>query len=321
MKSAIIGYGVIGAVHLSVLKSQGGTEIAVCDVDETKLSALSGVEKYTDYKKMLDEFRPDVVHVCTPHYLHAEMVVECLKRNINVLCEKPLCIQKEELLEILKAEQSSLAQLGVCHQNRYNAANVFTKDYLEKEKPLSGFGTVVWRRTAEYYASGAWRGKWSSEGGGVLINQALHTLDLLIWFLGEPNEVEGTISNLSLPEIEVEDTASIVCKNTDTGAGFSFFATNASAVDFPVEVTVKTNKETIKVMPECVTVGGQRKVFQSDDKFYGKYCYGSGHGRLIADFYDCVKTGRKFPIDAKEGGKVVNVILTVYKQAKRRKGV
>ena len=100
MKSAIIGYGVIGAVHYQVLQELG-VEIAVCDTDKEKLSALTGVKTYSDYKEMLRSFAPDVVHICTPHYLHAEMVVECLNQGKNVLCEKPLCIKEEEKLKRL----------------------------------------------------------------------------------------------------------------------------------------------------------------------------------------------------------------------------
>ncbi len=97
MKTAIIGLGVIGDVHLEVLRSQNKNIVAVCDIDESKFSKCEEALHYKDYKKMLDEVKPDVVHICTPHYLHAEMIIYALNNNINVLAEKPLCISFEEI--------------------------------------------------------------------------------------------------------------------------------------------------------------------------------------------------------------------------------
>ena len=101
MKAAVIGIGVIGKVHLEVLAELNIRVTAVCDTDENKIKNLQGVKKYADYKKMIDEGDFDVVHICTPHYLHAEMIVYVLKKNKNVLCEKPLCISHKEISEIL----------------------------------------------------------------------------------------------------------------------------------------------------------------------------------------------------------------------------
>ena len=149
MRAAIVGLGVIGRVHAEVLRAQGETLCAVCDTDAEKLKDFSAA-KYGDYLRLLDEERPDVVHVCTPHYLHADMVTEALKRNIDVLCEKPLCISEKDIPRILEAEKHSAARLGVCHQNRYNAANAFVKEYLKDKQVRGAYATVVWRRDAAY---------------------------------------------------------------------------------------------------------------------------------------------------------------------------
>ena len=316
MKSGIIGLGTIGKVHASVLDSQRREIAAVCDVEESLLAPYPNCAHYSDYLQMLDEAKPDVVHICTPHYLHAEMIVAALERNINVLCEKPLCIQKKDIPRILEAEKRSKAQLGVCLQNRYNAANVFVKDYLCGERALGGTGSVVWHRDEAYYATGAWRGKWRTEGGGVLINQALHTLDLLEWFLGEPRYVAASTSNLTLQgKIEEEDTASVLCFGE---TNFSFFATNGSAAEFPVEMTLQTEKGPIKILPDTVLIDGRAKTFADERRAYGKYCYGTGHGRLISDFYECVSENRKFAIDGTEGAKVVKLILSAYESGGKK---
>ena len=130
MRAAIIGLGVIGKVHYNVLKSMGEEIVALCDINPEKLGEYEGAKKYLNYKIMLDSEKIDVVHVCTPHYLHAEMVIYALNKGINVLCEKPLCISSEEIDAVLEAEKNSSAQLGVCFQNRYNETSRFAKGCL-----------------------------------------------------------------------------------------------------------------------------------------------------------------------------------------------
>ena len=151
MKAAVIGIGVIGKVHLEVLAELNIRVTAVCDTDENKIKNLQGVKKYADYKKMIDEGDFDVVHICTPHYLHAEMIVYALKKNKNVLCEKPLCISHKEISEILEAEKNSRGILGVCLQNRYNFSSIAVKEYLKDKKVLSAHGSVSWKRDEAYY--------------------------------------------------------------------------------------------------------------------------------------------------------------------------
>ncbi len=311
MKTALVGLGVIGRVHFKVLTELGISVDAVCDVEEKKFEKFPDIPSYKDYVTMLNEVKPDVVHICTPHYLHADMIIEALSHDINVLCEKPLCIKEEDIPRILDAEKSSKAILGVCHQNRYNKENAFLKEYLKDKTVLSGYGNTVWGRDIAYYLKDEWRGKWATEGGGVLINQALHTLDLLIWLVGMPKKVTARIDNFTLKnKIEVEDTASIICSD---GAEFSFFATNGSKISFPVSVVIKTEEQTVCAFPDRVITNSQVFNFEKQDEVYGKSCYGRGHKGLINDFYDCVNTHRKFEVDGAEASKVVKVILAAYK--------
>lgn len=313
MKSAIVGMGVIGNVHFDVLKTVKEAQlVALCDVDLSKLDAFENVNKYDDYDKLLENESLDVIHICTPHYLHTDMIIKALDKNINVLCEKPLCIKEEDIPKIIEAEKRSKAKLGVCHQNRYNTVNVFVKDYLKDKKITGAHAHMVWKRTADYYNSAKWRGKWATEGGGVLINQALHTLDLLIWLLGEPNNIVTNISNNSLKDvIEVEDTASIVAKGS---ANFTFFATNASSFSFPVLLNISTENETILVYENRVVIGDREYDFEKDNVLYGKCCYGTGHKGLFNDFYSTLNDGKKFWLNSEECSKVIKVILQTYKQ-------
>ena len=317
MRAAIIGYGVIGKVHAKVIPSYAEL-VAICDIDEAKLEEAPDVVHYTDWKKMLDEVRPEAVHICTPHYLHAEMVIEALGRGINVLCEKPLCIRDEDIGRILDAAKNSTAQLGVCLQNRYNASNLAVKEYLEGKKVEAGVGQVSWHRDAAYYASGDWRGKWATEGGGVLINQSLHTLDLMQWFCGMPESLSATVSNMTLKDaIEVEDTATLLCTGKD-GGSFNFYASIGAAYDCPVEITLLADRKWIKIMPNYTVIGDEIVTYKDRFPAHGKGCYGSGHEALIADWYDCLECGRHFAIDGEEGAKVVKLILAAYRSGGKK---
>ena len=310
MKSVVIGLGNIGKVHCEIIQ-QNDELVAVCDIDESKFDLYPNALHYTDYKKMLREVKPEVVHICTPHYLHAPMVIFALGENINVFCEKPLCIDKNDIKKILDAEKQSKALLGVCHQNRYNASNLFVKEYLKDKKIKGAMGYMSWNRNMDYYNSGAWRGKWATEGGGVLINQALHTFDLMQWLTSFPQSISAKISNLSLlGQIEVEDTVSVVAKCKDYN--FTFFATNGNSTCFPVSVTIRTDKGEITTLGDKVIVDGEVKSFSNDGKFYGKFCYGSGHEFIIKDFYECIKNGKKFALDGAEASKVIEMILATY---------
>lgn len=312
MRSAIVGYGNIAKLHEQVLTAQGHSIVAVCDVDPAKLEIAPGERHYTDLDTMLACEQIDVLHICTPHYLHADMIIKALSYGVHVLCEKPLCISEADIERVLDAAKSSHKQVGVCFQNRYNTANRAVKAYLEGKKSLSGVASVTWHRDASYYASAAWRGKWNTEGGGVLINQALHTLDLAQWLIGMPESLQATVTCMTLADsIEVEDTAVILAG--EKGNGFTFYATNGGPGDCPVELTICADGEWIKVMPRDVLYGNRHEHYDEVARALGKDCYGSGHAALIADFYDCVATGRHFAIDPREAAKAVRLVLAAYR--------
>lgn len=316
MKIAIIGTGVIGKVHAEVLSTLGTPAAALCDLDAKKAEAVKekyapDARIYTDWQTMLTELRPDAVHICTPHDLHATMTVAALKQNIHVLCEKPLCIRAEEIERILEAERESSATLGVCHQNRYKNVNGFLKEYLSDKEILGAHGSVVWKRDADYYASAEWRGTLAREGGGALINQALHTFDLMMWLCGMPERVAAIKENLTLKgAIEVEDTIAIRCYGkTD----YTFYATVGSACDMPVQMDFKlASGEFVVALPKCVIVDGRVIAEEEINRTFGKECYGNGHLRLIDDYYRCIKENKPFALNGEEGAKVVRMILGAY---------
>ncbi len=318
MRSAIVGVGSIAPSHINALLKIGHEIVALCDLIEERCARAKerfalNCPIYTDYRVMLKETRPDCVHICLPHYLHAPVACEALSMGINVLCEKPLAISHRQLEELEAAVKTSSARLGVCHQNRYNDTSLEVKSFLEGKAVSTATATLSWCRDADYYAEATWRGRWETEGGGVMINQALHTLDLLQWLCGMPAEAVATVANHTLKDkIEVEDTAFGIFRVNDT-TNFIINATNASHYSMPVHVSVATTEgEVVEFSGKHLLICG--RYAKTDDKKpeFGKPVYGNGHCRLIADFYDCLATGRAFPIDYYEARKVIELILAMY---------
>ena len=315
---AVVGCGAISGNHIAAIQHAGQTLCALCDVDPAQAQKkiekyeLTDVPVYTDFLTMLREAHPDAIHICTPHYLHAPMAIAALEQNIHVLCEKPLCISLEQLKDLKKAVHSSHAQLGVCHQNRYEP-NMLRLKELASDNVAAAFGSVVWKRGSDYYNSAAWRGTWDQEGGGVMINQALHTLDLMQWICGFPTHVTAHTSNdLLQGVIEVEDTA-VGCFECENGVRFNFFATNTATASLPVQIQIKLNTgDMIDAQNEQFCFNHELLNSQTQADTLGKRVWGNGHKTLIGEFYKHVSEGKPFPIGFDEAEKVIRLILSMY---------
>lgn len=316
---AVIGCGAICPSHINAILASENNIVALCDVLPSAAQSiidrfeLKDVAVYTDYIEMLDKVKPDVVHICTPHYLHPEMCVEALNRNINVLCEKPICISLDQIEMIKTALDNSSAQLGVSFQNRYEPAMLRLKELCANGVVAAG-GYVVWKRGADYYNSADWRGTWKYEGGGVMINQAIHTLDLLMWLCGMPKSVIAHTSTDILSDvIEVEDTASarFECEN---GTVFHFYATNTALGTFPARLQFKLKSgEIVDATTSMITIGKNVDFVKDNSSLGDKAVWGSGHTLLISHFYECVKNGDHFPIDLDEASKAIKMIMAMYR--------
>lgn len=325
MRTAVVGAGAISAVHVNALLSQGRRVDFICDTDAEKARALNerfslNAEIYTDYETLIESGKVDVAHICTPHFLHASMVVRALGKGVHVLCEKPLCICEEELREILRAEKHSSARLGVCFQNRYNASTEYVINALKARKITAAAGSLFWKRGEEYYHSAPWRGKFATEGGAALINQAIHTLDLLSLLCGGFDHVTANNFNMSLQTtIEAEDSACALLEKV--GLRCNLFATVSAGADFPAEIKLMTDKGLLSFT--CGRVEDGNRIMREEEirENAGKKCYGNGHAALIADFYGCAETGRKFSVDGEESAKTMRLVFAVYRSENRRVSV
>lgn len=328
LKTALIGCGGISRVHVDCLRQMPDVRlISAADIIPGRARAVQekcGVVVYSDWETMLEAEKPDVVHLCTPHYLHVPMAEKALAMGIHVLTEKPCATTLEQLARLQKAQTASTAQLGVCFQNRYNKSSLYLRQVAEEERfgpLLAARAFVTWKRGADYFNSAEWRGTWAQEGGGVMINQAIHTLDLMQYFCGGIAEINAHIFNDSLQDvIEVEDTAVLRLRFQNSVQGL-FFATIAYSENAPVLLELCFEQARFRLEGDSLTVIENNKagvlVSQEEtEKTVGKRYWGSGHKALIRDFYDCITQDRPFAIDAFEGGKACEAVLKLYESAK-----
>ena len=232
-KTAVIGCGVISHVHIPVLMEMENVHLcAVCDVDPSKKPELpEDVHFYTDYEALYEAEKPDVVHILLPHYLHYPVSRYFAERGVHVFCEKPAALNGDQLEEFIQLEEDHPElKIGICFQNRFNDTTIQLKKLLDSGK----FGRIQnlfalnpWARDQAYYDAGPWRGDFQLSGGGCMINQAIHLIDLMGLLCGPVKSLKGTALNLMELSTDVEDTA--VCRmEFENGARGIFFATNAN---------------------------------------------------------------------------------------------
>lgn len=326
---SIIGCGNIFDMHAKPIYDNDYVDlVSVVDIDKSRAAKASdfyGCKYYTDYIKMLHEDKADAVHICTPHYLHSEMAIHALNHKKHVLIEKPMALTLNDADKIIEASKKNNRKLGVCLQNRYNKTSKIIKQKIENGQSgriLGAKAFLTWHRDKEYYESAKWRGTWKEEGGGLLINQAIHTLDLLRWFMGDIKSIRGSIHTQQLQDyIEVEDTAQALL-SFESGAQAVFFATNCYVKDSPVEIEIVAENMTINLSNNLTIHNSDGSVEIVDvcenevDKTFGKNYWGYSHKEIINDFYDSIINNSRFAVDGLEGKKALELVLKIYDNAK-----
>lgn len=312
---AIAGCGSIAGVHASEISNiENATLISCCDINQDR--GRSFAEKFgcTPYKSLRELFanaRPDILHICAPHYTHVPLAIYAISRGTHVMLEKPAASTLTDLNLLETAVKNSSAQLAVCFQNRYNPSVVCAKKLLASGEAGNILGVrafLTWRRCGDYYLKSDWRGSINTEGSGVLLNQAIHTIDLIHYFLGKPESISGAVSNRTLKDIiNTEDTAEATFYYQDDLLAF-FYATVGYCADETVIVEIHCEHMTLIIEGDMLTVkrpdGSKEAPGLSIDKRdpLGKSYWGSSHGLIIRDFYSHISDGRKFPLGAVEGG-------------------
>jgi predicted dehydrogenase len=321
--AAVVGCGDVSVVHLEAIEALAGSRlVAVCDTDPVAAARASeryGVPAFASHTELLAGLRPDVVHVTTPHDQHVQPAIDCLAAGVHVIVEKPVAhtVAEAERL-VAAAEQPGAPKVGVCFQNRYNATSQAAAALLSSGQlgqVIGGSATVFWHRPQAYYQARPWRAQVSRSGGGVVINQAIHMLDLLQWLLGEVTQVGGYAGRLAPDSvIGVEDTAQIVLDHVG-GARSIFSASNANATDSPVTLEMVSEGAelflrrdlTVRYSDGRVEVVEERRAASS-----GRTYWGVSHSQLIADFYARLADPEPFWISPREALKSLEILAQVY---------
>lgn len=328
LRAGIAGCGNIAKVHAEVLKNLESVQLAAfCDRNEKKAEAFVkayGQEKagyYISLEEMIDKEDLDVLHICLPHYLHVPAALTALQKGVHVFMEKPPAITREQFANLQKAKEHLGRSVGICFQNRYNEAVLEAQEILNSGilgdiKGARAF--VTWSRDEAYYTKSGWRGKKETEGGGVLINQAVHTLDLLGEFMGRPLKTEAAMINHHLKSaIDVEDTLEAYIEFEQGKA--CFYATNAYVWDAPVLLEISCSMGHIRLEGNELLVireDGTRERHTYEDKpAVGKSYWGNSHGACIADYYRCLEDKQRYRNDLQSCGKVFSLMMDIYQSA------
>lgn len=344
VKTAIVGCGKVGHMHAEALMNVSSSAFtAVCgrDINKTRVFAEQyGVKAYSSIEEMTADSGVEAIVICTPHPFHVESAVRAAKAGLHVLVEKPLASSLEDCDAIINAAEENKVVLGtVCQRRFYTPVQRLRKAINEGKigRPVLGTVNMLGWRNKEYYDSDPWRGTWKNEGGGVLVNQAPHQLDLLQWFMGPVDELFGYWSNLNHPYIEVEDTALAVIKFKNGGLGNIIVSNSQNPALFGkvhvhgengASIGVQTDGGAMFIagmsniteppVNDLWTVKGEEHMLdlwkREDTDFFNsidpmQYF----HERQVEDFLSAVINGTKPLIDGKEGRKTVEIFTAIYR--------
>ena len=330
-RAAVIGCGNIFPMHaVSIQRTPGVELVAVCDVKKDRARASAeefSCTAYTDYQEMLRAEQLDVVHLCLPHYLHAPVAIDCMKQGVNVLTEKPMAITLEDAKAMIDTARQHGVTLGCIFQNRYNAGTALVKEEMNKGslgQVKSAKCFVTWNRSDDYYGASDWKGTWEKEGGGVIIDQAIHTLDMLRYLIGEDIAyIDATIANRGHASIEVEDTAEGVIAYK-SGLLTNFHAINYYSYDADVSIEIDCENALVEMKGDGAVVkfkDGRTLIAQRnpDENFdYGnvKSYWGVNHIKQISNFYESMRSGNAPFIPVESAYKTQEMVCAIYQSGK-----
>ena len=332
----IIGCGMIAGFHQKAIADIRGARVVACfdtfPSAAERFAAANHCTAYEDLAAMLADPSVDVVTICTPSGAHLEPALAAAEAGKHVIVEKPLEITLRRCDQIIEA----------CHRNRVRLATIFPSRFHESSQQLKkaidagrfgrlsmGDAYVKWYRTQEYYDSGAWRGTWKLDGGGALMNQAIHSVDLLTWLMGPVIEISAKIDMLIHKRIEVEDVAVATLRFANGALG----VIEATTAAYPgalkrIEIhgsggSAVVEEEDIKTWDFSRSARGDKRLIEkmsgrtqtgggaSDPSAIGHH----GHTLLFRDVLKAIKNRARPSIDGHEGRRSVEIILGIYKAA------
>jgi len=344
---AKVGYGIIGCgniapLHADAIAATEGAElVAVSDVVEENLKKMSekyGAEPYTDFREMIKRDDIQVVNLCIPSGMRAEIAVEVARAGKHIISEKPLEVSTERIDMLLDAVDEAGVKLGCIFQSRFaDGARLVKKAVEEKRfgRIFLGDAYIKWYRSEEYFASGAWRGTRKLDGGGCLMNQGIHQIDLLLWFMGKVKSVYAKTATVAHEGLEVEDLACAMIE-FESGAMGMIEGSTAIYPGHPARVEIHGSEGSAAIedgklqfwqfkdeRPEDEEI---RTAIKSTGEGAGAAdpmanMNHEGHRRQIEDFTNALREGREPFVDGREGRRAVELIEAIYKSAETGQAV
>ena len=339
---AVLGLGV-GMAHVRAAANlQGGRLVAVCDLKEDRLAKAREVKPdvlcYTSFSEMLKNPDIDAVSICTPSGMHAFHAIMALKAGKHIVIEKPIDVDLEAAKEIEKTAEMMGLKVGCVFQNRRNAVMFPMKEAIDSGrigKVIGGFFRVNWFRDDDYFAGTPWRGTWKWDGGGSLMNQGVHTVDLMQWVMG--GDVESVTSTIRLfnHAIETEDFTTSIVK-FKSGAVATLVTTTCAYPGLGTDIQVTGTKGSIHVDASKLTlwkIGDQDEeaMNKEEEEMLAKYAGGAaasadpkaakGQGYHVQDLVDAIREDRPVYLGPKDAVTALKIVLAVYKSAKEGREV
>ncbi len=355
MRFAIVGCGVIAPVHAAAIHALGsaGELVAVVDSDAARAGDFArehGGVPTDDLASVLGRGDVDAVAVCTPSGLHVEVATAALAAGKHVVVEKPVDVSVEAADRLIAAERASGRTVTVISQHRFDAASQTVRAAVTDGRLgrlTSAVASIAWWRTQGYYDSGDWRGTWALDGGGALMNQGVHTVDLLVWLFGEPVEVSARTALAAHAGIEVEDVA-VATVAFASGALAVVHATTAAYPGLSVRLQVHGDNGSAIIDDDQLVwfhahsadsvqgdaYGSSRSANQAADAVQAAAAgahgptagaqpgsLGPAHAAQYADFVDAVTTGRPPLVTVADARRTVATVTAVYESARTRRPV
>jgi predicted dehydrogenase len=338
----IVGCGMIANFHSQAIAHIKGAKIVACfdsfASSAERFAVANGCRQYARLEDMLKDKAVDVVTVCTPSGAHGDPAVKACHAGKHVVVEKPLEITLAKCDAIINAAAKNRVKICTIMPSRFSPANQALKQAIDAGrfgKLTLGDSYVKWWRTQQYYDSGGWRGTWALDGGGAYMNQAIHNVDLIQWFMGDVAEVTGFTGTLAHERIEVEDVgvAAIRYKNGALGV---IEATTSAFPGLLKKTEIHGTQGTVIVEQDDVLLWKFEKESKKDEairqRFAQKIGGGggasdpkaisyTGHMEQLKDFLKAIDSGREPLVTGEEGRKSVEIILAIYKAAKTGKPV
>ncbi|WLR50573.1 Gfo/Idh/MocA family oxidoreductase [Bacillus tianshenii] len=331
---AIIGCGHIAKKHAEAIRNtQNAKLVAVCDKIENQMNYYVekySVQPYTDLNLLLQQEEVDVVNICTPSGSHAPITVSAAEAKKHVIVEKPIALDVKDAQLMIETCKSNNVKLAVLHPNRFRPAMLELKKLLEDGcfgKLSHVNATVRWNRNEDYYNQAPWRGT-KEHDGGVLMNQAIHNLDLLLWLIGELDEVYS-MSATRFRDIEAEDVSTGVIRFSDGTLGVVEAATTIYPKNLEETISIFGEKGTIKIggptasyIEHCAIdsidkITTKEIINKVNSSPFGK----PGHQWIVEDMVNAIIHNREPIVDGKDGMKALQFVTTMYEAAETGQAV